>query len=209
MEASFIALAIIILLFSVIIHEVMHGLAALKFGDRTAENAGRLTLNPIPHIDPLGTILLPALLIISGAPILLGWAKPVPINPLNFTNIRKGELVVALAGVFANFSLAIFAAALFHLSKPLVDPLVSNLLRFTIDINLILAVFNSLPIPPLDGSKVILAYLPHKYFPIYNQLERYGFFILLFLLVFPFGNSSILGSILGVILNFLHLLLQV
>ena len=115
MAPEFIALSIVILLFSVILHEVAHGLAALYFGDRTAQNAGRLTLNPIPHIDLIGTILLPALLFITNSPVLFGWAKPVPVNPLHFSNIRRGELLVSLAGVGANFGLAIIAAVLFHI----------------------------------------------------------------------------------------------
>src|SRR3989344_7642357 len=91
-------LSIILFLFSVIIHEVMHGFVALKFGDRTAEDTGRLTLNPLPHIDLIGSILLPALLFFSGSRFLIGWAKPVPVNPLNFDNLRKGELFVSMAG---------------------------------------------------------------------------------------------------------------
>ena len=116
MDPTIFAGAIVILLFSVIVHEVMHGLVALKFGDRTAQNAGRLTLNPLPHIDPIGTILVPTILILSGLLLpggnsfIIGWAKPVPVNPLNFSNFRTGELFVSLAGVGSNFALAIFAA---------------------------------------------------------------------------------------------------
>src|SRR5687768_2967999 len=116
---EFFALSIVILLFSIIVHEVMHGYAALKFGDTTAQRAGRLTLNPIPHIDLFGTILLPGLLIFTGSPILFGWAKPVPVNPLNFSNIRKGELIVSAAGVLSNFALAIIAAIIFHILNAL------------------------------------------------------------------------------------------
>src|SRR3990167_9994626 len=113
------ALSIVILLFSVILHEVMHGWVALKFGDRTAEQAGRLTLNPIPHIDPIGTILLPGLLLLTGSPILFGWAKPVPVNPLNFSSLRKGELFVSAAGILANFSIAVAAAIIYHILNAL------------------------------------------------------------------------------------------
>src|SRR3989338_10547971 len=162
MQPEFLALSIVILLFSVIVHEVMHGLVALKFGDHTAEKAGRLTLNPIPHIDPIGTILLPALILIpallTGTPPgpLLAWAKPVPVNPLNFSNIRKGELFVSAAGVLANFGLAVICALIFHIlnSLPMVFPeLLGRLLLFGVRINLFFGVFNLLPIPPLDGSK--------------------------------------------------------
>src|SRR3972149_2480043 len=137
---EFFALSIVILLFSVIVHEVMHGVVAKKFGDHTAERAGRLTLNPLPHIDPVGTILLPGLLIMSGSPILFGWAKPVPVNPLNFSNLRRGELVVAAAGVLSNFGLAILAALLYHLLNTLPNPsiLLLGSLRFAVLINLVL-----------------------------------------------------------------------
>ncbi len=142
---EFFALSIIVLLFSVIVHEVMHGVVALKFGDHTAERAGRLTLNPIPHIDLFGTILLPALLIFTGSPILFGWAKPVPVNPLNFSNLRKGELLVSAAGILANFSLAIVAALIFHILNALPQTfpaIIGSLLRFTVLINLVLGIFN-------------------------------------------------------------------
>ncbi len=185
---QFKALQLIILLFSVIVHEVMHGLVALKFGDRTAQNAGRLTLNPIPHIDLFGTILLPILLIFSSSPILFGWAKPVPVNPLNFTNLRRGELFVSAAGIMANFSLAILAAAIFHLLNALPQTypyLLGEVLMFTIRINLFLGVFNLFPIPPLDGSKILLSQLPYNLAKEYQKLEKYGF-LLLIILVFIF-----------------------
>src|SRR3989344_7550390 len=160
---EFFALSIIVLLFSVIIHEVMHGWVALKFGDYTAERAGRLTLNPIPHIDLFGTIILPALMIFSGSPILFGWAKPVPVNPLNFSSLKKGELMVSAAGILANFSLALGATLLFHLLKTAGAPfMILGLLKFTVTINLILGIFNLFPIPPLDGSKILLSQLPYK-----------------------------------------------
>ncbi|MBI2334201.1 site-2 protease family protein [Candidatus Daviesbacteria bacterium] len=185
MNPEFLALSIIILLFSVIVHEVMHGLVARKFGDRTAERAGRLTLNPIPHIDLFGTILLPALLIFTGSPILFGWAKPVPVNPLNFSNLRKGELTVSAAGIVANFSLAIAAALIYHFLNALPQTfpaLLGALLRFTILINLVLGIFNLLPIPPLDGSKVLLSQLPLHLAKQYQKIEPYGFLILLLFL---------------------------
>lgn len=199
MNPELFAISIVILLFSVIVHEVMHGLMALKFGDRTAERAGRLTLNPVPHIDPIGTILLPALLIFSGSPILFGWAKPVPVNPLNFSNIRRGELAVSAAGVLSNFGLAIIAAGLYHLLNAYTDipNLLLNSLRFMVLINLILGIFNLFPIPPLDGSKVLMSQLPYKLARQYEKLEPYGFIILLILLFVPFGDSSLFHTILG------------
>lgn len=200
MQPEFLALSIVILLFSVIVHEVMHGLVALKFGDHTAQKMGRLTLNPIPHIDLIGTILLPGLLILSGSPILFGWAKPVPVNPLNFSSLRRGELLVSAAGILANFGLAVLAAAIFHALNALPQTfpaLLGALLRFTVVINLVLGVFNLFPIPPLDGSKVLLSQLPYNLARQYQRLEPYGIFILLILLMVPFGAGSLLHSILG------------
>lgn len=197
---EFFALSIIILLFSVILHEVMHGVVALKFGDTTAQRAGRLTLNPIPHIDLFGTILLPTLLIFTGSPILFGWAKPVPVNPLNFTNIRRGEFMVSAAGIFANFGLAIIAAILFHIlnALPQTPTTILNLLKFAATINLVLGIFNLFPIPPLDGSKILLSQLPYKLARSYQKLEPYGILILLVLMMIPFGrSSSLLQTILG------------
>ena len=208
--AEFFAISIVILLFSVILHEVMHGYIALKFGDTTAQRMGRLTLNPIPHIDLFGTILLPALLIFTGSPILFGWAKPVPVNPLNFRNIRKGELFVSAAGILANFALAATAAAIYHILNALPQQfpfIVGAILQFTVKINLVLGVFNLFPIPPLDGSKVLLSQLPYKLAKEYEKLERYGFLLLLIFMMIPFGNSSLLQTILGFVVGLMSRLL--
>lgn len=214
-QTTFTAVAIVILLFSIIVHEVMHGLVALKFGDHTAKDAGRLTLNPLPHVDPLGTILVPAILILSGLflpngnSFIIGWAKPVPINPFNFTNIRKGELFVSLAGVGSNFALAILAAAIYHLFILLLPQIILELLEFTVTINLILGVFNLLPIPPLDGSKVLMSRLSTKLAIQYQSIERYGMFIIFFLLFFPIAGVPILSLIMGIIINTINLILRV
>lgn len=209
MEPTVFALVILIILFSVILHEVMHGWMALRFGDHTAEYAGRLTLNPIPHIDPIGTILLPLLLVITGSPVLFGWAKPVPVNPFNFSDIRKGEFFVSIAGILANLGLALIAALLFHLTTPVNIPLLQRIFAFAVDINLILAVFNLLPIPPLDGSKIVMSFLPPHLAIKYQQLERYGLFILLFLLIVPFGRTTLIGFILGGVLRLAHAILGI
>ncbi len=193
MNPEFLASAIIILLFSVIVHEVMHGYVAKMFGDHTAENMGRLTLNPIPHIDLYGTIIIPFVLLVLprllGIPggFVIGWAKPVPVNPLNFTDIRKGELFVSLAGIISNFALALIAALIYHFFP-------SPILQFAVGINLSLAVFNFIPIPPLDGSKVLMALLPYHLARDFERLSTFGPLLLLALLYF---------NILGVILSFI------
>jgi len=205
MNPEFLALSIVILLFSVIIHEVMHGVMALKFGDTTAQRMGRLTLNPIPHIDPIGTLLLPALLILTGSPILFGWAKPVPVNPLNFSNLRRGELMVSAAGILANFGLAALAVIIYHILNGLPQTfpaIVGSLLQFTIMINLILGIFNLLPIPPLDGSKILLSQLPYNLAKQFQKIEPYGFLILLILLF-----SGLLGMIFTIVRTLTRILL--
>lgn len=191
--------AIVILLFSVIVHEVMHGLVALKFGDHTAKNAGRLTLNPIPHIDPIGSILVPLSLLLLGSPVMFGWAKPVPINPFNFTNLKKGELYVSAAGIAGNFGLAILAVTLFHLASIFNIYLLMALSIVAIKINLVLALFNLLPIPPLDGSKIVLSFLPTKMAISYQKVERYGLLILVLFLLLPI---NFLGVITGYFTKF-------
>jgi len=209
MQIEFMVISLLILLLSVIIHEVMHGLVALKFGDHTAEHAGRLTLNPLPHIDPIGTILLPALLFISNSPVLFGWAKPVPVNPLNFSDIRKGELLVSLAGILANLGIAIICAVVYHILSTITSlPFIEQLLLFGAQINLLLAVFNLLPIPPLDGSKVLMSQLPYNAAREFAKLEPMGPFILLALWFIPIGNSSLISFILGTVTNFLSSLLM-
>lgn len=200
---EFFALSAIILLFSVVLHEVMHGVAALHFGDDTAYRAGRLTLNPLPHIDPIGTIILPLFLIISGSPFLFGWAKPVPVNPLRFTDLRRGELMVSLAGVAANLVLALISALLFHLLRG-ANPLVTSTLLFANTINLVLLVFNLFPIPPLDGSKVLMSLLPPKLASSYSRLEPHGMIILLLLLLIPVGHGTLLGTVLSFFVRILQ-----
>jgi Zn-dependent protease len=202
------ALSIIILLLSIIIHEVAHGYVALLFGDHTAERAGRLTLNPIPHIDPIGTILLPLLLILSGSPIFFGWAKPVPVNPLNFSDIRRGELFTSIAGILANLSLAIIGALLLH-SMGATNFVLTRTLQFMVDINLLLAVFNLLPIPPLDGSKVLLSLLPYSAAREFEKLEQYGFILLLMLMFIPIGGTSLLNYYLQITTSVLKIILGV
>ena len=173
------ALLVVVLLFSVIIHEVAHGYVALLNGDPTARILGRITLNPGPHIDPVGTILVPAILLLSHAGILLGWAKPVPVNSRNFRNYRWGEITVSAAGPLSNLGLAVVFAALLHLGLGNVGLL--KLAYYGVSINIILALFNLFPIPPLDGSRVLSILLPPGLARLYRYLEPVGFMLILLL----------------------------
>lgn len=165
------------LVVAVILHEISHGVVALFYGDDTAKRAGRLTLNPIPHIDPLGSVILPAMAVLAGAP-LLGWAKPVPVNPSNLRDPRRQMLYVGLVGPLTNFALMMMAAVV---ARALpggggVD------LRFVLTafalVNLFLGIFNLLPIPPLDGSSLIERFLPSSWLPTWWKVRPFGFLIL-------------------------------
>lgn len=169
---------LIIVFFSVIIHEISHGYVAYKNGDPTAKYMGRLTLNPIPHIDPIGTLLLPFILILFRSPILIGIAKPVPINPYYFKNYKIGMITVGLAGAISNILLGIFFILLY---KFFPSGIISEYLKMGSFINFILAFFNLIPIPPLDGSRVVSVLLPYNLSIIYERLERYGIFIVIFM----------------------------
>lgn len=150
---------IAVLIFSIILHELAHGLVAYFFGDRTAKDEGRLTLNPVPHIDVLGSIIIPSVLVLFGSAILFGWAKPVPYNPYNLKG-RFAETAVASAGVITNFLIAIVAAVLIRVTAPLGIELLTSVLGLFIIVNLFLGILNLIPIPPLDGSKIISSLLP-------------------------------------------------
>ncbi len=181
------------LMMAVILHEVAHGWVAYKMGDDTAKLAGRITLNPIPHIDPVGTLLLPGLLILIGSPILFGWAKPVPINPANFYDLRRGTFFTSIAGIAMNLILAVVFGILYRilsefygtlggsLDKALLAPLLIFCTKAVL-INLVLALFNAIPIPPLDGSKALMSFLSFKYWELFYRYEVYGFLIISVLL---------------------------
>jgi Zn-dependent protease len=173
------ALMAVVLLFSVIVHEVSHGYVALLNGDPTARLMGRITLNPLPHIDPIGTILLPMILLLSRSGIIFGWARPVPVNPLNYRNHRLGEITVSAAGPLSNLLLAAFFAYLFRLH--LANPGLTYLAYYGCSINIFLALFNLIPIPPLDGSHLVTALLPPELVRIYRYLEPVGFVLILVL----------------------------
>jgi len=167
----------------------MHGWMAERLGDSTAKDMGRLTLNPIPHIDPYGSIFLPLMLIMMNAGFLFGWAKPVPYNPYNLSDQKYGGAKVAIAGPLGNFIMALFFGLVLRLV--VMDVLVTNqiattLLGTIVYINLILMVFNLLPIPPLDGSKILMPFLPYNLQIRYASLERYGIFLVLFFVIFAF-----------------------
>jgi Zn-dependent protease len=177
---------IAILIMSVVIHEISHGYAALLLGDPTARLAGRLTLNPLKHLDPVGSLAVPAILIITKAPFILGWAKPVPYNLYNLKPGRLSEPIVAAAGPLANILIAIIFGLIlrFTLSNGYASEGFVAITMFVVLINIALAVFNLMPIPPLDGSKLLFAILPDKYYHFRHTLERHGFLlIILFLLV--------------------------
>lgn len=173
-------------IFAITVHEVAHGWVARKFGDNTAYQLGRLTLNPLKHIDWLGTVILPGLLLLSGTGFVFGWAKPVPVDARNFKKPLKDMAWVALAGPGANLLMAIGWALLIRLGIAIGVEAVSLPLIYTgiagISINLVLGLVNLLPIPPLDGSRIVSGFLPHNWAWQYNRLERYGFIILLLLL---------------------------
>jgi Zn-dependent protease len=165
------------------IHEVAHGWIALKLGDPTAKISGRLTLNPLKHIDPLGTIIIPVLLYLFHSPIIFGSAKPVPVNFSRLRNPKRDIVLVGLAGPVANLILAVLIGIIFRLNLVKNSNLFSILQTIGL-LNLALAVFNLIPIPPLDGSRVMLGLLPNRLAYRYAQLEPFGMYILIILLVF-------------------------
>jgi len=183
------SLMAVVLLFSVIIHEVAHGYVAMLNGDPTARLSGRITLNPIPHIDPIGTILLPLILLFTGSRIIFGWAKPVPVNPSYFRDHRMGEITTSFAGPASNLLLALLFSFLLHLK--LGGPGLLLLAYYGCTINIFLALFNLIPIPPLDGSHLVAAFLPYRWLQLYRYLEPVGFIIILLLFY-----SGIMGMVL-------------
>lgn len=194
------------ILFAITVHEAAHGYVAKYFGDLTAERMGRITLNPFKHIDPIGTVLLPALSIMLGG-ILFGWAKPVPVNFGNLRHPKKDMLWVALAGPASNFFMALFwglilaRVQLFPLSS---QDFLAQMSIAGIQINLILLVLNLLPLPPLDGGRIAVSLLPMKAAIAFSKVERYGMFILIALLL-----TGILSVILSPALRFFQQLLTV
>ncbi len=191
------------LFMGVIFHEVSHGYVAYRLGDPTAKKAGRLSLNPIRHIDPLGTIIFPGMLILLKSPFLFGWAKPVPINPAYFQDPRKGIFWVSMAGPAANFILAAVFYIFFIMLQPSLSGALGTFIWFGIFINIVLGVFNLLPVPPLDGSKILAACLPGRLAAQFMGLEKYGFIFLILLILMGF-----LGWLFGYVRHFTNYLVS-
>ena len=178
--------AIAVLIFSVVIHEVSHGYVANAMGDPTAKYAGRLTLNPLPHLDLMGSLVVPLLTFLAGG-FIFGWAKPVPYNPHNLSNQKWGPALVAAAGPASNILVAAFFGILIRFAPAVGLPAeFLNIAALIVFINILLAVFNFVPIPPLDGSKVLFSALPPQWGHIQDFLERWGFFILILFIFFFF-----------------------
>ncbi len=176
---------------AVVFHEFAHGFIAYRWGDHTAKDQGRLTLNPIPHLDPIGTVLFPLINMVSGVHFLFGWAKPVPINPNRFKKYRHGLFWVSIAGPLMNFILALISTVLvfailtwvpntFYLYEPLI-----KMATISVSLNYTLGIFNLIPLPPLDGSKIIQAFMPFEMARKYESIARYSFLILIGLFIMP------------------------
>jgi len=207
-----IIITIAILIFSIIIHEISHGYTALFLGDKTAEKAGRLTLNPIPHIDPIGSILLPAFFVLTSSPFFFGYAKPVPYNPENLRDKKWGDAKVAVAGPISNFAIAFLLTIGYGILAKTGNGSESTfrILQIAISMNVFLAVLNLLPVPPLDGSKVFLDILKNYSAKTFIQVSRffkkYQLFLFFALLAVIF-YTSILSLATTWVLKFYSLLL--
>lgn len=205
MDITLAIVSLFILIYSAILHEIAHGVVAERLGDPTAKLMGRLTLNPVPHIDPVMSILLPLVLLMSGSPIIFGAAKPVPVDPFNLKEGRKDMALVSLAGPATNFFIAAIAALLIKILAIMQiggsGVFIVWFLMIVVRINLLLGIFNLLPIPPLDGSKVFSLILPEREAAQYLAIGSVGIFILFFLLMFPIGGFS-LGNLIFNLLTF-------
>jgi Zn-dependent protease len=192
-----------ILLFSIVVHEVAHGWVALQLGDSTARDFGRLTLNPIPHLDPIGSIAIPLLSFISAGSIFIAWAKPVPVNPANFSNFRRDDTLVSIVGPLSNLLVAFGCVIFYILSVRFIGPIeqiggdfqreiasfIIRMFAAGITLNIFLAVFNMIPVPPLDGSHILAAWLPDGISDKFRQIGFFGILIVILLMrLDPFRN---------------------
>jgi len=197
-EPTMFLMLLIPLLYSVIAHEVAHGWVAYLFGDNTAKESGRLSANPAVHLDPIGTLML----FMAG----FGWARPVPVNFRNLRNFRAGLICVSLAGVVTNIVIATIALSLFKFSAVRSNSGVATVLLIVARINIILGSFNLIPIPPLDGSKILMGFLPYEGQRKLAQIEPYGFFIIIFLL-FTGLLSPVIGFVQRIIISLISLVI--
>ncbi|KKR41694.1 MAG: Peptidase M50 [Microgenomates group bacterium GW2011_GWC1_41_20] len=205
MDILILIIGIIGFAMAIIIHEVAHGLVAEKLGDPTARLMGRLTLNPLRHIDLVGTIILPLALLVLRSPFVFGWAKPVPVDPYNLKHPKKDMALISLAGPLTNMVFAVILSIFLRVFLTVFpDFIFFRMFYYLIQFNVVLAIFNLLPINPLDGGKVLTGILPEKEARSYNSfLDRFGM-ILIFILIFPsFGGSSLVNIITSPIINFL------
>jgi len=206
MQTLILIVVLIILIFSIIIHECAHGIVAEHYGDSTARDMGRITLNPIPHIDPIGSLLLPGIMILMSlighsSPIIFGWAKPVPINPYNLNDPQKNMMGIGVAGPAANLVLALILSLISRI-MPISSPLVTIILFYGVTINLILAFFNLIPVPPLDGSRILTGLLSEENAYKLSRLEPFGFIIILILIMSGLLNFIFAGAMnLGILLT--------
>jgi Zn-dependent protease len=193
-------LVILILIYSIILHEISHGYVAYKLGDPTAKYEGRLTLNPVSHIDPFGTVLIPFLTFIFSG-FIFGWAKPVPYNPNFLKDPKKDSILIAIAGPLTNILIAILFSFFYALSLKLgSSSLFTEVFDYAVRINLVLAFFNLLPFPPLDGSKIMLYFLPIE---LYAYLETLGLFLVFIFILFYFSSFSVfIENLKNLLLNF-------
>ncbi len=187
---------------AITVHEASHGWLADKLGDKTARAMGRVTMNPLAHIDPIGTVVLPLLLILTRSPFIFGWAKPVPVNPYNLRNPRKDMVWVGLAGPAANITTAVVFALILRSGMIVAGSISQIFVVQVILINLVLAVFNLIPIPPLDGYQILSGLLPREAAISYSRIQPYGMWILIALLFFGV-IGTIIGSVVGILFRIL------
>jgi Zn-dependent protease len=203
-----ILMQIAVLIFAVVVHEVSHGYVSYMLGDPTAKEQGRLTLNPISHLDPFMSVILPAFLIFSGSPFVIGGAKPVPVNPMFYKNHKRDLMLVSIAGPGSNFLLALITIGLLAIAVRI--PFINNMpglflfIKYMIIINVILCIFNLIPVPPLDGSKIVMAFLPDDIAMKYESIAPFGIFIIIILLML-----NIIDMIFRPILSFLQFIINI